>query len=192
MTIFYLVATALVAVPVYLGIRYFFRSSERFGGAQIIICPETRKQAMVEVDAHRAALTSLLGQPDIRLESCWRWPLNRECGQECLIQLDVAPSECLVRGVLMKWYKGKECAFCRRVFDEPQLTDHKPALVNPEGITLGWGEVSLPTLMDVLKTNRPVCWNCHIAQTFRREHPDLIVDRSYVRQPSCSRSSAIR
>jgi hypothetical protein len=192
MTIFYLVAAAPVVVLIYLGIRYFVRTSERFGGAQVIICPETGKQATVEVDARRAALTSLLGQPDIRLESCWRWPLNQDCGQECLIQLHVAPPECLVRGVLMKWYTGKRCAFCGREFDEPHLIDHKPALVNPEGITLEWGEISLPTLTDVLKTHEPVCWNCHIAQTFRREHPDLIVERSFVRQPSCSRSSAIR
>lgn len=188
MTLVYVTASALVAALVYFGIRYFVRTSERFAGGQVIICPETGKPAMVEVDARHAALTSLVGQPDIRLESCWRWPLNQDCGQECLIQLDVAPPECLVRGVLMKWYKGKECVFCRRVFDEPHLTDHKPALVNHEGITLEWSEISLPTLMEVLKTHGPVCWDCHIAQTFRREHPDLVI----VRQPSCGRASATK
>ena len=181
----YVIAFALVAALIYFGIRYFVQTSKKFGGAHVIICPETGKQAMVEVDARHAALTSLVGQPYIRLESCWRWPLNQDCGQECLMQLDVAPPECLVRGVLMKWYKGKECVYCHRVFDEPHLTDHKPALVNHEGITLEWGEISLPTLMEVLKTHGPVCWDCHIAQTFRREHPDLVI----VRPPSCSRAS---
>ena len=147
---------------------------------------------MVEVDARHAALTSLVGQPDIRLESCWRWPLNKECGQECLIQLHVAPPECLVRGVLMNWYEGKKCAFCRSVFGEPHLMDHKPALVNPRGITLEWSEIPLSALMEVLKTHEPVCWNCYIAQTGRREHPDSVVERSYVRQPSCSRVSAAK
>ena len=188
----YVIAAGVVAVLIYLGIRYFVRTSERFGGAQVIICPETGKQAMIEVDARHAALTSLIGQADIRLESCWRWPLNKECGQECLIQLDFAPPECMVRGVLMKWYKGKKCAFCRRMFDEPNLMDHKPALVDQEGITLEWSEISLPTLMEVLKTHKPVCWNCHIAQTFRREHPDLVVERSHVRQPSCSQVGTAR
>lgn len=188
MTLAYIIASALVATLVYFGIRYFVRTSERFGGGRVIICPETGKQAMVEVDARHAALTSLVGQPYIRLENCWRWPLNEDCGQECLIQLDVAPPECLVRGVLMKWYKGKECVFCRRVFDEPHLIDHKPALVNHEGITFEWSEISPATLMEVLKTHGPVCWNCHIAQTFRREHPDLVI----VRQPSCNRASATK
>lgn len=186
MTLFYVIASAIAAALAYFGIRYFVRTSERFGGAHAIICPETGKQAMVEVDARHAALTSLVGQPNIRLESCWRWPLNQDCGQECLIQLNVAPPDCLVHGVLMKWYKGKECAFCRRVFDEPQLMDHKPALVSREGITLEWSEVSLPTLMEVLQTHGPVCWDCHIAQTFRREHPDLVT----MRQPSGGRAGA--
>jgi len=188
MTMAYVIAAALLAAVAYFGIRYFVRTFEKFGGGRVIICPETGKQAMVEVDVRHAAFSSLVGEPDIRLESCWRWPLNQECGQECLIQLDIAEPECLVRGVLMKWYKGKECVFCRRLFDGPDLIDHKPALLNHDGITLEWSEISLPTLMEVLKTHQPVCWNCHIAQSFRREHPDMVVERSFVRQPSCSRA----
>lgn len=188
----YFIVAALFVALLYFGIRYFVRTRERFGGGQVVICPETGKQAMVEIDSGRATLTSLIGQQDIRLESCWRWPLNQECGQECLIQSHDASPECLVRRVLMGWYKGKRCAFCRSVFDEPHLTDHKPALLSPEGIILEWSEVSLPNVLEVLKTHKPVCWNCHIAQTFRREHPDLVVDRSVIRQPSCSRFDTIR
>ena len=191
-TVVYVTAAALFVALLYFGIRYFVRTRERFGGGQVIICPETGRQAMVEVDAGRAALTSLIGQQDIRLESCWRWPLNKECGQECLVQLAVAPPDCLVRSVLMKWYKGKRCAFCRRTFDEISLADHKPALLCLEGISVEWPQVNVSNLAEVLATHTPVCWNCHIAQTFRREHPDLVVERSFVRQPSCSRSSAIR
>jgi hypothetical protein len=29
----------------------------------------------------------------------------------------------------------------------------------------------------VLSTHLPVCWDCHIARRFRREHPALVVDR---------------
>lgn len=178
-TVVYVIAAALFVALLYFGIQYFVRTRKRFGGAQVITCPETGKQAMVEVDARHAAITSLVGQPYVRLESCWRWPLNKECGQECLIQLNVAPPECLVRGVLMKWYKGKRCVFCRGLFDEPRLTEHKPALLNPKGITLEWGEISIPNLMETLETHQPVCWNCHIAQTFRTEHPDLVVYRPW-------------
>jgi hypothetical protein len=32
--------------------------------------------------------------------------------------------------------------------------------------------------METMQTHLPVCWNCHIAQEFRREHSELVVDRS--------------
>ena len=188
----YVTGVLLLGAVIYFSVRYFARARERFGGGQVIICPETGEQAMVEVDVRHAAVTSLLGQPEIRLESCWRWPLNQECGQECLVELDVAPPECLVRSVLMKWYKGKRCVFCQRTFDEITLTDHKPALLCLEGTSVEWSQVKMSDLAEVLATHTPVCWNCHIAQTFRREHPDLVVDRSFISQPSAGRMNALR
>jgi len=178
MTIIYLGIAALLIAAIYFGIRYFVRASQKFGGERVIICPETGKQAMVEVDVRHAALSSLLGQTDLRLDDCWRWPMNENCGQECLLQLDVADSNCLVRSVLEKWYRDKHCAFCERPFAEIDLIDHKPALMNPAGLTVEWKQVSLANVMETMTTHLPVCWNCHIAQEFRQEHPELVVDRS--------------
>jgi hypothetical protein len=169
---------ALIVTTIYFGIRYFVRSSQKFGGERIIICPETGKQAMVEVDTRHAAISSLLGQTDLRLEDCWRWPMKQNCGQECLLQLDVADPNCLVRSVLEKWYRHKTCAFCERPFEKIDLIDHKPVLLNPEGVTLEWKQVPMSNVTTVMATCLPVCWNCHIAQEFRREHSDLVVDRS--------------
>lgn len=191
-TALYLTAAVLVIGAGYFLGRRLLRLYETFNNSQVIICPETKKQAMVGVDARRAVLTSLIGRPDIRLESCWRWPLRADCGQECLAQLDVASPDCLVHGVLMKWYTGKQCAFCRRVFDELHLIDHQPALLTPEGTGIEWGQVLLPNLMDVLATHKPVCWNCHIAHLFYVEHPDLVVDRTYSQASSSHRASATR
>jgi hypothetical protein len=174
----YLFIAAAIVLLMYLGLRYFLRTSAKYRGSRVITCPETGRQAMVEVDARHAALTSLIGQTEIRLESCWRWPLNRDCGQECLAQLDVAPPECLVRGVLSKWYRGKRCAFCERPFADIQWFDHKPTVISAEdGRTLDWSEISMPELTAVMRTHLPECWNCHIAQTFKREHPELVVER---------------
>jgi hypothetical protein len=177
MTVAYIIVAALVVVAIYFGVRHFVRATGEFGGSRVIICPETGKQAMVEVDTRRAALTSLAGQTDIRLQSCWRWPLNEGCGQECLLQLDVAPDDCLVRSVLTKWYLGEKCVFCERRFEEIDLLDHKPALFTPEGITVEWAEVAIAAVKDAMATYQPVCWNCHIAQTFYHEHLDLVVER---------------
>src|SRR5262245_14192193 len=137
MTLAYLFVLAIIFAAIYFVVAFFVRSSRRFSGERVIICPETGKQAMVEVDARHAALTSLVGQTDLRLENCWRWPLKEDCGQECLLQLDVGDSECLVRSVLQKWYRDKKCAFCERSFNEIEvIVDHKPALLTPEGITI--------------------------------------------------------
>jgi hypothetical protein len=38
-------------------------------------------------------------------------------------------------------------------------------------------EIPAEELQEVLGTHWPVCWNCHTAQTFRRERPELVVDR---------------
>lgn len=174
----YLIVISLIAVALLFGIIYLVRSSQRFGGERVIICPETGKQAMVGIDARHAALSSLFGAPDLRLEDCWRWPLKQDCGQECLLQLDLAPPDCLVSSVLEKWYRGKTCAFCKRRFQDISLLDHKPALLNGEGVTVTWSKVPITAASEVMATCLPVCWNCHIAQTFYREHPDLVVERS--------------
>ena len=178
MTAIYLIAAALIVAAAYFGIRYFVRASQRFGGERVIICPETGRQAMVEVDAKHAALSSLVGQTDLRLEHCSRWPIKQDCGQDCLLQLDGAPDECLVRSVLEKWYRAKVCVFCKRPFEPIQLIDHKPGLLNSEGITVAWSRIPLAGVNEAMASCLPVCWNCHIAQTFRREHNDLVVERS--------------
>lgn len=176
MTIAYLILAAVILAALYFAIRYLVHR-QRFAGERVIVCPETGKQAMVELDARRAAMSSLLGQTDLRLQNCWRWPIKEDCGQECLLQLDDAPPECLVRSVLEKWYRGKYCAFCHQAFAEISLIDHQPALLNPEGVTVEWKQIPMTAVMNAMSAYQPVCWNCHIAQTFRREHPDLVVER---------------
>ncbi len=177
--VMYVVVTALVATGLLFGIRYFVRAYIRYRDSRMIICPENRQAAIVEVDAMHAALTSALGQPDIRLQNCERWPLYETCGQECLIQLDVAPAECLVRGVLMRWYQSKSCLYCGKTFEQIQLLDHKPALQSPEGKLVEWSEVAIKDLQVVLKDYKPVCWDCYIAQSFIRDHPEAVVYRPW-------------
>ena len=55
MTTAYLIIAAFVVAAIYFGFRYFVRASQRFSGERVIICRETGKQAMVEVDVRHAA-----------------------------------------------------------------------------------------------------------------------------------------
>jgi len=174
-----LIAIVLLAVASWFGIRWFIRAYSRYRGTRIVTCPETGRPAIVEVDALHASLTSTVGLPHIRLEKCWHWPLKEECGQECLADLDVAPDECLISGVLMRWYRGKKCVYCGKPFEELHWIDHHPALQGPDGELIGWREVHMDNLWNVLETYLPVCWNCYIAQKFRLDHPDLVVYRPW-------------
>ena len=175
----YLIVIVLVATALWFGLRELIRAFSRYSGTRIVTCPETGKPTMVEVDALRASLTSTVGLPEIRLENCWRWPLKEQCGQECLVDLDVAPDQCLVSGVLMRWYNGKKCVYCGNPFAEVHWIDHKPAMRSPEGELVSWPQVNLTNLWQVLDTYQPVCWNCYIAQSFRLDHPDLVVYRPW-------------
>lgn len=174
-----LIAILILAVALWFGVRWLVRHFSKYRGPRIVTCPETKKPAIVEVDSLYASLTSTVGFPDIRLQDCSRWPFKEQCGQECLMDLDVTPEKCLVSGVLMRWYRDKNCAYCRKAFPELHWVDHRPALLSAEGHLVGWNEVNLDKLPEVLETNSPVCWDCYIAQDFRIDHPDLVVFRPW-------------
>src|SRR5918993_4066308 len=105
----YFIVIVIIATALYFGTRWLVRACSKYRGIKVVACPETVRPAMVEVDALHASLTAIIGRPDIRLETCSRWPMKSQCVQECLANLDVAPGECLVSGVLMRWYRGKNC-----------------------------------------------------------------------------------
>lgn len=178
-TVGLLIVVILIAIAAFFGVRWFIRANAKYAGTKIVTCPETHRPASVEVDALHAALTAAVGATDIRLQHCSRWPINENCGQECLVNLDVAPEECLVSGVLMKWYRGKKCLYCGVTFEGLDWTDHKPALQSPAGGLLRWNKIAMSDLSTVLDTYRPVCWNCYVAQSFIAEHPDLVVYRPW-------------
>lgn len=152
----------------------------RYRGKRLITCPETRKPAAVEVDAGHAARTAIANYPELRLKTCSRWPEREDCGQECLLQVELSPEDCLVRNILISWYTGKRCVSCGKQFGEIHWSDHKPALLNPGGYTVGWNDVTAEKVPDVLATHSPVCWDCHITESFCRQHPEMIVDRSRI------------
>lgn len=159
--------------------RRALRAYLRYRGRGVVVCPETRRPVAVAVDAKHAALAAAEGSVELRLKNCSRWPERAGCGQECVRQIELAPENCMVRSMMAKWYEGKACVYCGRPFEGIGLMDHQPALLNLGGMTVEWGDVPPEELYDALTTHLPVCWNCHVAETFRREHPDLVVERPW-------------
>lgn len=168
------VAIAILLPRAVRGARAYFR----FRGKRLVTCPETQRPAAVEVDATKVGLREARGSHHLELSQCSRWPEKAGCGQECLRQIEAAPVDCLVRAIVTRWYEGKSCAICGKIIHEVEWLGHKPALRNPEGKTVYWDAVSAEKLPDVFATHGPVCWDCHIAETLLREHPELVVMRS--------------
>ena len=148
-----------------------------YRGKRLITCPETHKTAAVDVAARKAAATALLGNPTLRLDQCSRWPERQNCGQECLQQIEADPDNCLLWNIVSNWYEGQSCVFCHQPFGQLQHLDHPLALMDPDRKTTEWNRFRPEQLPEIFSTYRPVCWNCHIAETLRRVHPELVVDR---------------
>ena len=57
---------------------------QRYRNKRVKICPETGSLAEVDIDARRAALTSAIGRPHLRIKNCTLWPKKKGCGEDCL------------------------------------------------------------------------------------------------------------
>lgn len=155
----------------------------KFRGKRVITCPETRAPASVDVDEGHAALTALLGDPDLRLKGCSRWPEREGCGQECLLQVRLAPHDCLARTLLEDWYQGKACVLCEVKFHEIGWSEHAPAMLSPEGVIREWSDIPAEQLPYVFQTHQPICWACSVTRSLLSSHPEVAVDRSRVSAP---------
>ncbi|MFH1574903.1 MAG: hypothetical protein ABIG68_13030 [Acidobacteriota bacterium] len=175
-TVLYLVAAVVAVAALYAILTPLIRAFVRYRGARVVTCPENQKPAGVEVNAAHAALSK-----ELRLKECSRWPDKQDCGQECLRQIESAPEDCLVRNMLAGWYAGKKCVSCGKLLDKIDWMEHKPALLSPQNKTVEWRELAPEQVPEALASHSPVCWDCHVAATFRREHPELITERSWTK-----------
>lgn len=171
-------AVVLLALGLGVGLTRAMRAYLKYRGKRIVSCPETRQAAAVRVAAGDAALHATIGEEELRLKECSRWPEREACGQLCMQQIEEAPKACLVSTIVNHWYEGRECAFCHKPFGELHWDSHQPALVDEKRKTVLWKEIPAEKLQETMRTHLPVCWDCHIAETFRREHPEMVVDRS--------------
>jgi hypothetical protein len=76
-----------------------------------------------------------------------------------------------------RWATGRECALCGVELNARTLKRDHVALLDPGGRTRDRRSVTPADLPLALATCLPVCWNCHLAESFRRKHPDLVTER---------------
>ncbi|MDO8835720.1 MAG: hypothetical protein Q7V01_08985 [Vicinamibacterales bacterium] len=178
-TVFYALGTLIVVAVLYFAIRVPVRKYLEARGDRLVSCPDNGQEVAVRVDAVHAAVTPNSVSGHLRLESCTRWPEKVGCGQECLRQIEAQPDDCLVRMQVDRWYADKSCVLCGKALGDLDWTVHKPAVRSPEGLTVEWHDIKPESLWGVLSSHDPVCWDCHVAETFRRQRPDLVLDHPH-------------
>jgi hypothetical protein len=56
----------------------------RARGSRQVTCPEIGAPALVALDPWYAVRKHALGDNELRVSGCARWPERRDCGRECL------------------------------------------------------------------------------------------------------------
>jgi len=158
----------------------FYHHDRRPGTGRCVVCFSrgSRSSSVFQV-ARKTSGNLSRNTCSSRLQECSRWPEREDCGQECLKQIEADPQNCRVWNIVDKWYDGKKCVFCRKPIGPLHHLDHVPALLGPDFKTCEWKDVAPEDLPRVCSTHHPVCWNCHVAETFRRVHPNLVTDRAF-------------
>lgn len=57
---------------------------QRYRHKKVVKCPETGALAEVNVDAPRAAISSLFSKPFLRVKNCTLWPKRKGCREGCI------------------------------------------------------------------------------------------------------------
>jgi hypothetical protein len=81
MTTTYLLLFSILAIAIgFLVFRAFpvLGAYFTYRGKRLITCPETHKTEAVDVDATKAAIGALFGEPNLRLDFCSRWPERQD------------------------------------------------------------------------------------------------------------------
>jgi hypothetical protein len=170
----WILLSVVVGVAAAVALAWLARRYVALRGKRLVECPETKAPAAVDIRAVRAAIGQRLD-----LSACSRWPERQSCGRDCLAQIERAPADCLVRTVVTRWYDGKTCAVCRKPLGEIDWLERKPGLIDSSGKARPWLDVPADQLPRAMATEQPICFDCYVAATFRREHPELVLDNPW-------------
>lgn len=148
----------------------------RLAGTRLVTCPETGTIAAVEFDRAHAAITALVhDEPDMQLGTCSRWAERGRCDQPCVG--DALDPGAATGSIVAQWAKDKQCVYCHKPLVDAPLVGHHVAVLGADGVTTEWRDLPPEQLTNVLLSRAPVCWDCHVVETFRRMHPELVTDR---------------
>jgi hypothetical protein len=184
MYIWTLLGALTVGLAAYLLLSGFLKTWRQYRGVRVITCPETLQPAAVKVAAFDAAKWfAIAGETDIHLRNCSRWPERADCDEACLSQIQSAPDACRIQTIVTSWYDGRNCHYCARPIGAIVWHERPPAVLMTDGETREWKEIAPEELPNVFATGDAVCWACHTVETFRHDHPELVIERPHITTP---------
>ncbi len=96
-------------------------------------------------------------------------------------QAKINPHDAATTAKLRHFFEGKVCAGCNRPIPPVHLGDQRPGLLNPRTQEeIAWDDIPATNLSAMLESHAPICSHCLIVESFRRQHPELVVDRHRV------------
>ncbi len=153
----------------------------KFRGTMLVTCSESLKPAAIKIAMWHTAAATLVGRRRLKVADCSRWPPRRDCGEDCLRQIEADPIGHRVWSVASRWYQGKKCAYCNKLIQPLALFNRRPALLGADGKTLEWDYFPAEKLPEALSGAAAVCSNCHITETLKHLHPDRLAFRPWKR-----------
>lgn len=88
------------------------------------------------------------------------------------------PHDAATTARLKHFFEGKACSACGRPIPPLHVGDLRPGLLNPETQqAIAWADIPTADLSATLESHQPICSHCAVVETFRREHPELVVER---------------
>jgi hypothetical protein len=88
------------------------------------------------------------------------------------------PHHAATTAELKHFFEGRQCAACSRPIPAVHAGELRPGLLNTSTHeTIAWDDIPAANLSATLQSHAPVCSNCVMIETFRRQHPELVVDR---------------
>lgn len=166
MLTFSVLAMILVALFAILSMVVLLAPDHFLTAHRTVICPENRQSAEVTIAIGDRIRSLLRGRENLHLEACSRRQNRQECGEECLLQVDLHPQ--ILPRVLRAWAEGKACAICGRVLTEADWLHGRFAGLDENDRFVPGGEMPLRALPMALERYRPICWPCHGIQRERR------------------------
>jgi len=79
---------------------------------------------------------------------------------------------------LRHFFEGKDCAACSRPIPPVHPGEPRPGLLNTKSHeAIAWDDIPAADLSATLESHVPICSNCQVMETFRRQHPELVAGR---------------